>query len=704
MDFRAQSALYAAIVALAVAIAVLLRARRSRVQRLFASLALNLFLWRAFAFLVPLTEEPLFARAEFVAACFLPITALRFFLSFPEEFERRSPGYIFFTDLVSVGFAAVAIVTPLWQNHVFGGLVLMYVFIVLFACNWLVYRQYRRIRNEQEALRLKYLFGGGFIATSLSLIDYVAILDVAVPALGNVAILIYLYLLYQTIIRHRLLDLNEILGRGLVVGVLALLLATGYSLIVLWSADYLPLAFLNGTIASLLIIIVFEPLRAKVEELGARLLFRQTYELERRLTALRREMANTIELRDLWALVLGTLEGSRRATHAAMYLLAEDGLSFTLAGSIGPAPPERVEIAKERPLIDTLRIYREPIVRENVERDIEDRELRGRRADPADVERLRELLASMANLNATLIIPLLDEDTVLGFLCLQDERLREAYSPAEVHLLRRVAAQAIINIENSKLYARLRERDRLAALGEMAAGLAHEIRNPLGAIKGAAQFLAADPAQPGADFLQIIVEEVNRLNQVVSQFLDYARPYRGQMAEVDIADLVERTLTLMRVPSERPPVELVAQVQADLPRVQGDAHLLKQVLLNLCLNAFDAMASGGQLTIRVRTDAARQTVEIDVTDTGDGISQRDLRSIFIPFFTTKEKGTGLGLAICQRIIEGHGGKISVRSRKGLGTTFHIELPVQAPVQGRPAEVVPRVPLEEPDEPGSPSDA
>ena len=630
---------------------------------------------------MPLTEEPLFARAEFVAACFLPVTALRFFLSFPEEFEQRSPGYVFLADLVSVGFAAVAIVTPLWQNQVFGGIVLTYVFIVLYACSWLVYRQYRRIRNEQEAGRLKYLFGGGFIATSLTLLDYLSILDVGFPALGNVALLIYLYLLYQTIIRHRLLDLNEFLGRGLVVGVLALLLATGYSLIVLWSADHLPLAFLNGTIASLLIITVFEPLRTKIEELGARLLFRQTYELERRLTTLRREMANVIELRDLWTLVLGTLEGSRRATHASIYLLAEDGLAFTLAGSIGPSPPDRVEIALERPLIDMLRIYREPIVRENVEREIEDRELRGRRDDTGDVERLRELLASLDSLNATVIIPFLDDETVLGFLCLQDERLREAYSPAEIHLLRRVAAQAIINLENSKLYARLRERDRLAALGEMAAGLAHEIRNPLGAIKGAAQFLAAEPNQPGADFLQIIVEEVNRLNQVVSQFLDYARPYRGQMSQVDVAELIQRTLTLLRVPSERAPVEITADLAPELPSIQGDAHLLKQVLLNLGLNALEAMPRGGTLVVRARVGTTRETLEIEVTDTGEGMSQRDLRSIFIPFFTTKEKGTGLGLAICQRIIEGHGGKIAIRTRKGLGTTFLIQLPIR----GRPPE-------------------
>lgn len=718
MDFRVQSALYAAIVALAVAVAVLLRARRSRLQVLFATLSLNLFLWRALAFLYPLTEEPLWQRAEFVAACFIPMSALRFYLSFPEEWERRAPAYTFIVDLLSVGFACVVALTPLHQNRAFGVIVLGYIFVVLYLCSGLVYRQYRRIRSEQQAARLKYLFVGGFVATSLALLDHLPVLGVHFPSFGNVAIIIYLYLLYQTIIRHRLLDLNEFMGRSLQLGILAVILATGYALVVLWSADSLPVAFLNSTIASLLIIIVFDPLRTKVEEVGARLLFRQTYELEQRLSALRKEMANVIELRELWTLMLRTIEESRRATHASIYLLAEDGMTYVLATSFGPPPPDRLEVAKERPLIDTLRIYGEPIVRENLEREIEDRELGVRRGDPGELERLRELNQTLQSLGASLVLPFRSDETMVGLLCLQDERLREAYSPAEIALLRRVAAQAVINIENSRLYARIQERDRLAALGEMAAGLAHEIRNPLGAIKGAAQYLAVDPEQPGSEFLSIIIEEVNRLNHVVSQFLDYARPYRGQWAPLDLNDLARKTVQLVRpaAPKElpqsdaqghisdvgtstvqpaSPPIDIVTELAPDLPPITGDIQLLKQVLLNLLLNAREAMPRGGRLVVRTRRmpegagpRGEEPSVELEVADTGEGISQKDQKSIFIPFFTTKERGTGLGLAICQRIIEGHGGTINLRSRKGLGTTFTIHLPVEPPrvppsVEGAP---------------------
>ena len=211
------------------------------------------------------------------------------------------------------------------------------------------------------------------------------------------------------------------------------------------------------------------------------------------------------------------------------------------------------------------------------------------------------------------------EDQVIGLLALKDERLREAYATDEIDLFRGVAAQMAITVQNSKLYERMKERDRLAALGEMAAGLAHEIRNPLGAIKGAAQLLTPPAGDPiaGSDghgvppeareFLGIIVEEANRLNRVVSQFLDYARPYRGEPQPLDVNEVVRKTAQLVTPPPlpspgeagepPPPPVEVSLQLADELPRARADAEQLRQVFLNLAINAVQAMPSGGKLTI-----------------------------------------------------------------------------------------------------------
>jgi signal transduction histidine kinase len=220
----------------------------------------------------------------------------------------------------------------------------------------------------------------------------------------------------------------------------------------------------------------------------------------------------------------------------------------------------------------------------------------------------------------------------------------------------------------------------------MAAGLAHEIRNPLGSIKGAAQLLqpgAAHPPDNTREFLDIIVEEVNRLNKIVSQFLDYARPYRGEQRPLEVNDVVKKTLALLNKEQGGHNVEIVTSYADGLPPVRADAEQLLQVFLNLSLNALQAMAQGGRLLVSTslrratRRGAAAAFFEVRFRDTGVGIPPGDQRNLFIPFFTTKEKGTGLGLPISQRIIENHGGTIEVRSQPGEGATFTVLLPIES---------------------------
>ena len=237
----------------------------------------------------------------------------------------------------------------------------------------------------------------------------------------------------------------------------------------------------------------------------------------------------------------------------------------------------------------------------------------------------------------------------------------------------------------------MKERDRLAALGQMAAGLAHEIRNPLGSIKGAAQYLqpgqtAAATREGTREFLDIIIEEVNRLNKIVSQFLDYARPYRGEQRQLEVAEVLRKTLALFaKEAEEHGKVEIATDFADKMPPVRADAEQLLQVFLNLSLNALQAMPNGGKLWISTalrrstRRGAPAAFMEVRFRDAGVGIPAGDLKNLFIPFFTTKEKGTGLGLPISQRIIENHGGTIEVRSQPGEGATFTVLLPIEADV-------------------------
>ncbi len=180
-----------------------------------------------------------------------------------------------------------------------------------------------------------------------------------------------------------------------------------------------------------------------------------------------------------------------------------------------------------------------------------------------ELKRLQDTRAALVQMKAGISVPLVGNDRVIGFLNLWDERVPEAYASDEIALILAVAERLATVLENSKLFEKIRERDRLAALGEMAAGLAHEIRNPLGAIKGAAQCL--DPKRlPGEDgeFLEVIVEEVNRLNGVVTAFLDYARPLKQSFGPTDLNEVVTRTMRLIQndVPKQ---IELAVQLDLD---------------------------------------------------------------------------------------------------------------------------------------------
>jgi signal transduction histidine kinase len=288
-------------------------------------------------------------------------------------------------------------------------------------------------------------------------------------------------------------------------------------------------------------------------------------------------------------------------------------------------------------------------------------------------------------LNGSVVLAIVGEEQLLGMLALRDERLREAYSSDEIELFRGVATSIGITLQNSQVYERMKERDRLAALGQMAAGLAHEIRNPLGSIKGAAQYLqpgqtAATSREGTREFLDIIIEEVNRLNKIVSQFLDYARPYRGEQRQLEVAEVLRKTLALFaKEAEEHGKVEIATDFADKMPPVRADAEQLLQVFLNLSLNALQAMPNGGKLWISTalrrstRRGAPAAFMEVRFRDAGVGIPAGDLKNLFIPFFTTKEKGTGLGLAFVKEIVAEHGGTIRVDSEVGRGTTFTIEL-------------------------------
>jgi two-component system nitrogen regulation sensor histidine kinase GlnL len=233
----------------------------------------------------------------------------------------------------------------------------------------------------------------------------------------------------------------------------------------------------------------------------------------------------------------------------------------------------------------------------------------------------------------------------------------------------------------------LKRADRLAMVGTLAAGLAHEIRNPLGGIKGAAQLLrrSLDPDSSLLEYTNIMNREVDRVNLLIEQLLDLSRPAKLEIVPINIHQVLEEVLSLELKTQAGPTVDVKKRFDPSLPPIRGDRNRLTQVFLNLVKNGYQAMNGSGTLTITTRLETDRHVrgqgarrsrfIWVEIADHGVGIKDEDLLHIFSPFFTTKNSGTGLGLAVCYWIIKEHGGIIRVESVEGKGSTFKVSLVV-----------------------------
>jgi signal transduction histidine kinase len=234
-----------------------------------------------------------------------------------------------------------------------------------------------------------------------------------------------------------------------------------------------------------------------------------------------------------------------------------------------------------------------------------------------------------------------------------------------------------------------RERAGMLKAGEqellerLAAGLAHELKNPLGALNLNLQLLAEELGDPPAvskesqDRLALIMKEMRRLEEVLDNFLRYARKRPLALAPLSIDDVISDVLTFLKPETRRSGIEVETQFDPDLPPLRGDHSLIKQALLNVILNAVEAMVDGGRLTVTTGSDGGN--IRVRVSDTGGGIDPGDLPRVYDAYFSTRKGGTGLGLAITRRIIERHGGTITLESNADGGTTAVIVLPAAGPV-------------------------
>ncbi len=298
----------------------------------------------------------------------------------------------------------------------------------------------------------------------------------------------------------------------------------------------------------------------------------------------------------------------------------------------------------------------------------------------------------LSRLNAELVYPLNVMNRISGILVMGKKVNGKEFDKKELELLSLLFGQATFAIEHASLYEIQRDRlkrmyrtDRLAVLGELAAGAAHEIKNPLTSIRSTIQYLSNDfdvESEKG-QMMHELLNETERINKIVQGLLSFARPSELNSMEVNLEQLINQTLLLVNNTLKKQRIEVEFEYFTEQTTIMGDAEQLKQVCLNIILNAVEAMKENDESHPRTLYISMEEGTLIDVRsryllisfeDTGKGIDEEDIENVFNPFFTTKEEGTGLGLAICFGIINRHKGELEVRSTLGKGTCFTIKLP------------------------------
>jgi signal transduction histidine kinase len=299
-----------------------------------------------------------------------------------------------------------------------------------------------------------------------------------------------------------------------------------------------------------------------------------------------------------------------------------------------------------------------------------------------NIRDLKSEIQDMITARSSLIIPLRWGEWMLGFLLVGGKQNGKNFTIMEIESLEALAPGVAMAISRALLYQDLKKKDhqmmqseKLAALGEMAASFVHGIRNPLTIILGSAETLKKNIPEPvQSELIQFIREESERINKMLTTFLDFAKPKPPAFQEVDLKEIMEKTAEFLSVPALERQVQIIQEYPEGRVAMYLDPEQIREALLNLELNAVEAMPQGGTLRLSL-TQKENRDVIIRVSDTGVGIPLGAESKVFDPFFTTKEQGTGLGLSIAHSVVKNHGGTISVVNNDGGGTTFILTLPL-----------------------------
>jgi len=689
--------LVAAIANLFLAIFVYQRNKKARVNQVFAFLSLCLASWNlgTLVLYLPLSEHTIefWSRVFRTGLIFIPPLVLHFcfILSDNQEREKNHQGLLsayilalcfsffnwtpyFITGLRqnTWGYSPIAG----WGNYLFIINFLIFVIWGLFV----LHRKYQTTTSPLLANRIRYLFAGAIIAIILGSINFLTVLGISIYPIGNLANIFYTGIIAYAIGKYHLLDIEVVIGKGIVYATLTIFITGTYGIIVgltqyLFSNTFAFTSLLGNITAAGIIAISFYPLKGLADKLTDRLFFKKDYESARVIKDFSIALNSTIGLDNILRIILISILNNLSIEHGLIMLRDKDDVfRVRISRGINKDELEQISFVSEDYLIKQLLSSSRGYLKEEQNSAIQDARI-DRETIYVSNKKLEELKANVA-------IPLLRKDELIGIIALGEKLSGDVFTYQDIEILMTIAIEADIAIENALLYEEIlniqhdiHQVDKLTTLGTMASEVVHEIKNPLTSISAFVQLISYDfeNKEYREKFSKIVPKEIDRLMNILQRFSQSVKSPEPVFSEVDIQEIIEDVFMLKGGDFSRIGVNIDRLYQPNIPKIQGDEGQLKQIIMNLVINSLEAMPQGGNLSVSLQADDKWLTISFK--DTGYGIPEEKLQDIFKPFFTTKESGTGLGLAISARIIRTHCGEIKVERAETQGTIFTIKLPL-----------------------------
>jgi signal transduction histidine kinase len=472
------------------------------------------------------------------------------------------------------------------------------------------------------------------------------------------------------LIRYRLLDIHLLIRGGILYSSFSGLILAIYVLVIKNIGEAISQKAYGGSIlveSALILALVFmlRPFQRKIEDWIDRFFYMERVHFRTKLSEFSRRLTELVDLDEVARTTVHSITQTFHVDHVVFFFQIDEGDDYLPI--FGMEPHEEMKYPPQHSFVKKVESNRRAV----------------------DLEHLRENEENMEEIEGLIeggwvvVAPLFLKERLLGFILLGRKRSQKDYTEEELNLLETFLNQAALAISRALIYRDMSLKDRqimqaekMAAIGELAAGIAHEIRNPLGIITGSAETVQKHKDQKiRKEMVEYILEESKRINGLISSFLDFARPKEPELVSCDLREILEKIILLLSPRARTLRVEIKKEIPETPVRVAVDPEQIRQAITNLGVNALEAMPKGGVLKVTVQEDG-KERVFVRFSDTGKGIPNEIRAKVFDPFFTTKEGGTGLGLSIAHRIITQHGGTITLERGDERGSTFTIILPLE----------------------------